>query len=79
MAEHTTSTESGVDVPYGPGVHADETRQAQHQFANDTPIYVNPNAASMQSQVLTIDLAGKGFVAAQERRTILADKDLKGG
>lgn len=69
----TLNPVSGVDIPYGPGVNADETRQAQHVAANDTPVDVNMNAVVARSQALTVDMAGKGFVAAQERRTILAD------
>lgn len=68
---------SGTDIPYGPGVNADETRQAQHGFANDVPTDVNNNAALARSQALTVDMAGKGFVAMQERRQIFADRDLK--
>lgn len=67
---------SGTDIPYGPGVNADETRQAQHDRSNDSPTDVNSNAALARSQALTIDLAGKGFVASQERRQIIADRDL---
>lgn len=70
-----------MDAPAGSGgyphdANADETRQAQHQFANDQPTDVNFNAAVARSQVLTVDALGKGFAAAQERRQILADKDL---
>ena len=72
----------GGDVPAGSGgyphdANADETRQAQHQFSNDTPVDVNFNAVTCRSQALTVDALGKGFAAAQERRQILADKDLK--
>jgi hypothetical protein len=63
--------------PYGPGAHADETRQAQHDRANDSPTDVNNNAGSARSQLLTVDLAGKGFVAMQERRQIIADLKLQ--
>lgn len=58
---------------YGPRESADETRQAQQAVANDAPVDVNPNAAVARSQVLTYDLAGKGFAAAQERRQGLFD------
>jgi len=74
--EHGTGTSSGTDVPYGPGVNADETRQAQHQFTNDMPTYMNPNASVTESRDLTVNALGKGFVANQERRQILADKVL---
>lgn len=69
----TTNMTSGTDIPYGPGVNADETRQAQHMAANDTPVDVNSNAVTARSQALTVDIAGKGFVAAAERRQIIAD------
>jgi hypothetical protein len=68
---------SGTDIPYGPGVAADETRQAQQVQANDTPTDVNMNAVVARSQALTVDMAGKGFTAMQERRQILADEILK--
>ena len=63
---------------FGAAEDADSTRQAQHSFANDTPVDVNCNAIVARSQMLTYDMAGKGFVAAQERRQILADQILKG-
>lgn len=53
--------------------NADETRQAQHMAANDTPVDVNFNAVVGRSQQLTLDALGKGFTAAQERRQQLAD------
>lgn len=59
--------------PFGPGASADETRQAQHQFANDMPVDVNWNAAAARSQFTTIDIAGKAFVSNQDRRDKLAD------
>ena len=60
----------------GPVESADETRQAQHQLANDAPVDVNFNALVARSQALTVDIAGKGFVAAQERRSIMADREI---
>ncbi len=62
---------------YGPVEQADDTRQAQQSFSNDTPTDVNFNAILGRSQALTVDMSGKGFVAAQERRQILADEILK--
>ena len=69
-----------VDPTYGfgPRESADETRQAQQQIANDVPADVNFNAIVARSQALTVDLAGKGFTAAQERRQILADQKISG-
>ncbi len=61
---------------FGPAESADETRQAQHQLANDAPVDVNFNALVARSQALTVDIAGKGFVAAQERRSIMADREI---
>jgi len=58
---------------FGPVESADETRQAQHQVANDTPVDVNPNAALARFQSLTMGLAGAEFEAAASRRTIIAD------
>ena len=63
--------------PHGAGV--EDTRQSQQQVANDVPVDVNFNAIVGRSQALTVDLAGKGFQAAQERRQILADEKIKGG
>ncbi len=62
---------------YGPVEQADDTRQAQQSFANDTPTDINFNAIVARSQSLTVEEAGRGFVAAQERRQILADSILK--
>lgn len=72
---------------FGPVESADETRQAQHQLANDAPVDVNFNAviARLQSQITS--LTGAGFAsaadrranaadAATERRQILADKQI---
>lgn len=61
---------------YGPVEQTDDTRQAQHGLVNDAPVDVNYNAVAARSQSLTIDALGKGFAAAQERRQIIADKDL---
>lgn len=63
---------------FGAAENSDDTRQAQHAFANDTPTDVNFNAIVARSQALSVDMAGKGFISAQERRQILADKILKG-
>ena len=62
---------------FGAAENSDDTRQAQHTVSNDAPTDVNFNAVVARSQALTVDIAGKGFVAAQERRTLLADRDLK--
>jgi len=68
--------ESEPTRAYGPVEQADDTRQAQHGVVNDAPVDVNFNAISARSQSLTIDALGKGFAAAQERRQIMADKDI---
>ena len=68
--------ESEPTRAFGPVESADETRQAQHQLANDAPVDVNFNALVARSQALTVDIAGKGFVAAQERRSIMADREI---
>ncbi len=69
--------ESKPTRAYGPVEQADDTRQAQQSFSNDTPTDVNFNAVVARSQSLSFDMAGKGFIAAQERRQILADEILK--
>ena len=58
---------------YPHDANADETRQAQHMKGNDVPLDVNMNAVAVRSQALTVDALGKGFVASQERRQIIAD------
>ena len=68
-----TQPESQPTRAYGPVEQADDTRQAQQAFANDTPTDVNFNAIVGRSQSLTVEEAGRGFVAAQERRQIIAD------
>lgn len=62
---------------FGPAENADETRQAQHSQANDTPTDVNLNAVVARSQTLTFDLAGKNYEAGADRRRIMADAMLK--
>ena len=64
---------SGTDIPYGPGVNADETRQAQHMAANDTPVDVNFNAVVARSQALTVDQLGKNFESNGDLRQKYAD------
>jgi len=73
MSDQQTDMDTNRMNPYGPGANADETRQAQQAQANDVPTDVNCNAVVARSQALTVDLAGKGFVAMQERRQIIAD------
>lgn len=58
---------------YPHAANVEDTRQAAHTLSNDQPVDVNFNAVVSRSQALTVDLAGKGFQAAQERRQILAD------
>ena len=58
---------------FGAAESADETRQAQQQLTNDTPADVNFNAIMARSQGLTVDIAGKNYEAASDRRTIIAD------
>lgn len=62
---------------YPHSFNADETRQAQHGNMNDVPLDVNFNAVCCRSQALTVDGLGKGFVASQERRQIIADEMMR--
>ena len=62
---------------YGSKEGTADTRQAQQSFSNDTPTDVNFNAVVARSQSLTVDVLGKGFAAAQERRQIIADQLIK--
>lgn len=63
---------------FGPAENADETRQAQHTNANDTPTDVNFNAIVARSQALTLDALGKGFSSNQDRRDKIADDKYRG-
>lgn len=70
FGDETMTTEVGVqdETPtstkgFGPRENADETRQAQHQAANDTPVDVNPNAILAREQGATLTLMGKNFEA----------------
>lgn len=65
---------TGQEQGYPHEFNADETRQAQQGNMNDVPLDVNMNAVVVRSQCLTVDVLGKGFVAAQERRQIIADR-----
>ena len=65
---------SGTDIPFGPGVHADETQQAQHMAANDTPVDVNFNAVVADApQALTVDALGENFESNSDLRQKYAD------
>lgn len=69
----TNPAQTDPTYGYGPRENADETRQAQHTQANDTPTDVNVNAVVARSQTLTFDLAGKNFEASAARRRDLFD------
>ena len=58
---------------FGAVENADETRQAQHSNANDTPTDVNLNAVIGRSQALTHDVLGKNFEANADRRNKIMD------
>lgn len=59
--------------PFGPHENADETRQAQQQVANDTPVDCNPNAIMAREQMGTYIIMGKNFEAGAARRNALFD------
>ena len=67
---------------FGPAEDADASRQSQHSVSNDAQTDVNYNAVVCREQSLIVTTAGRGFVAAQERRQMLADaamgKEIKG-
>jgi len=73
----TVVRESRIGAPptstYGAVEATDDTRQAQQTVSNDAPTDINMNAIVARSQALTVDGLGKGFVAAQERRTAVFD------
>lgn len=52
---------------FGPAENSDDTRQAQHQAANDTPVDINPNAILARAQAETIAQLGKNHEAASNR------------
>ena len=58
---------------FGARESADETRQAQQSFSNDTPTDVNMNAVFGREQAGTALLMGKNFEAAASRRNSLFD------
>jgi hypothetical protein len=58
---------------YGPVENADDTRQAQQQLANDTPVDVNMNAIIAREQGSTLTLMGKNFEANADRRNKIFD------
>lgn len=66
-------TDSNRMNPFGPGANADETRQAQHQVANDAPVDVNANAVVARAQAETLTLMGKNFEAGAARRNGILD------
>lgn len=58
---------------FGAAEQADDTRQAQHQMANDYPTDVNPNAVTARAQTETLTLMGKNFEANADRRNKMFD------
>lgn len=73
MPVPTASNDPAHSSAFGPIESADETRQAQHQAANDTPVDVNPNAIIAREQGATLVLMGKNFEANADRRNKIAD------
>ncbi|MGE3410299.1 MAG: hypothetical protein AB7I37_26200 [Pirellulales bacterium] len=71
--ESSEQEDSNRFSPYGPGANADETRQAQHMAANDTPVDVNFNSVVCRSQALTVDALGKHFSSNDDLRQKIAD------
>lgn len=68
MAEPVTVSGDGASYePYGQRAVADDTRQAQQSFANDTPTDVNLNAVIAREQASTLTLMGKNFEASAMR------------
>lgn len=77
MPEPAVAPETAMDPnrfnPYGPGAAADDTRQAQQSYSNDTPTDVNANAVVNREQAGTFVLMGKNFEANADRRNKIAD------
>lgn len=63
MPVPTASNDPAHSSAFGPIENADETRQAQHSNANDTPTDVNMNAILAREQGATLTLMGKNFEA----------------
>ena len=59
---------------FGPVENADETRQAQHTQANDTPTDVNCNAALARAQASSYALLQSNFEANADRRNKMFDQ-----
>ena len=77
MSETTgTPPYSDPTRAYGPVETADDTRQAQQSFSNDTPTDVNFNAVVARSQALTVDILGKVFTGNADRREKIADAQM---
>jgi len=76
-AAASTLTGAPDQSTYGAKEGTADTRQAQQSFSNDTPTDVNFNAVVARGQALTVEVLGKGFVAAQERRQIIADEMMR--
>lgn len=74
MAEPAHENSPPSTFGFGPRENADETRQAQHQMANDSPVDVNMNAILARSQATTIDAMGKSFEANMDFRQKLQDR-----
>ena len=68
LAGQAGSAASQPTRAYGPVEMADDTRQAQNQFANDEPTDVNFNAIVARSQALTHTIAGNEFAANSDFR-----------
>lgn len=73
MSQGALEAGPGSTYGFGPRENADETRQAQHSQANDTPTDVNMNAVVARSQALTFDTLGKNFEANADLRQKYAD------
>lgn len=61
---------------FGARESADETRQAQQSFSNDTPTDCNFNAIVARSQATTIDAMGKTFASNDDFRQKIQDQFL---
>ncbi len=58
---------------FGARESADETRQAQQSFSNDTPTDINFNAVVARDQQLTLSVLGKNYESNADRRGKIAD------
>ena len=77
MGDNAIQLTPPTTLGFGPRESADETRQAQHQLANDAPVDVNFNAVVARVQSTTLAVHANEFTANSDIRQKLQDRILK--